>query len=109
MAYFPFSLETFQPSFCTIMLNGTILIHKFIVSADLIVDGFMIPICEKHNILVTKSLVMKIEIPYTTNSIYSMLNQTIDYRSSLTKCQMGINFKVVKLESPIVQAQLHFS
>jgi hypothetical protein len=78
--------------------------HKFIIFANLIVGGFMISICDRHNILATRISIMKTRIPYTIDHIYFTLNRTIDYRNSLTKCWMGRSFKVVKLKSLIVQA-----
>jgi hypothetical protein len=62
----------------------------------------MILICGRHNILVMRSLVMKIEIPCTIDFMCFMLNQTMDYRNSLTKCCMGISFKVTKWKGSIV-------
>jgi hypothetical protein len=47
---------------------------------------------------------MIIETPYTTNFMASTFNQTMDYKNSLTKCLMGVNLKVIKLESIIVHA-----
>jgi len=44
------------------------------------------------------------KIPYTIDYILFTFNQTINYKNSLTKCHMGVNFKVIKLESPIVRA-----
>jgi hypothetical protein len=49
--------------------------------------------------------IMIIIIPYTTNFILSTFNRTMDCKNSLTKCCMGANFWVVKLESPTIQAR----
>jgi hypothetical protein len=46
---------------------------------------------------------MMTRTPYTTNFISSTFNQTIDYKNFLNKCQMGVNLKVVKLESSIIR------
>ncbi len=87
-----------------IALSGTIRIHKFAASADLIVGGFMVSVWGKHNIFVIRFLIMIIKILYTIDFICCMLNRTMDCKNSLTKCCMGFAFKVIKPKNPIIQA-----
>lgn len=82
--------------------------QKFATFVDLVTSGFMIFIWGRHNIFVTRFLVMITEIPYTINLIYFTSNQTMDYKYSLIKCCMGINFKVIKPESLNVWAHVTF-
>ncbi len=106
VAYFPLSWETFHPSFCTNMLKGAICMHRFATSPKCIANGFVIMVFNRHNISATWFSLIIIGIPCATNSMASTFNWIINYENLLMiRCLMGVNLRVIKLESPIDFAQ----
>jgi hypothetical protein len=87
--------------------GGAIWMQRFVAFAKRITSGFMILVYKKQNISTTLFLVMMTGTPYTIYSIASTFNWIINYKNSLTRCQMGVNLKVVKPKSSIVHAHLH--
>jgi hypothetical protein len=67
----------------------------------------VILVYNKHNISVTRVLVIITGTLCTTNSMASTFNQTINYKNSLTiGCLMGVNLRIIKPESPIILAHV---